>query len=254
MHSVCPHDCPSACSLEVTVVDGDRLTAVTGNRRPSVHPGRDLRQGARVRRARALAPADHRAAAPGRAQGRRRLRADRLGRGGRGDRPALARDSSPTHGAEAILPFSYAGSMGQVQYFAGHPLFHALGASRLDRTICIATAYAGWRATVGRRDRQRLRADGRRRPRGPVGHQRRLFDDQRHDAGQAGAGPRRPRGRHRSVPDADGAAGRRAPDGPPRYRCGAGPGHDARADRRGPRRPRLRRPGDARLRAAGRST
>jgi anaerobic selenocysteine-containing dehydrogenase len=52
-------------------------------------------------------------------------------------------------GPEAILPFSYAGTMGQVQYFAGHPLFHALGASRLDRTICIATAYAGWRATVG---------------------------------------------------------------------------------------------------------
>ena len=53
------------------------------------------------------------------------------------------------HGAEAILPFSYAGSMGQVQYYAGHPLFHGLGASRLDRTICVGTAYAGWRATVG---------------------------------------------------------------------------------------------------------
>ena len=52
-------------------------------------------------------------------------------------------------GAEAILPFSYAGSMGQVQYHAGHPLFHALGASRLDRTICVSTAYAGWRATLG---------------------------------------------------------------------------------------------------------
>src|SRR5262249_58905589 len=54
-----------------------------------------------------------------------------------------------TDGGEAILPFSYAGSMGQVQYYAGHPLFHALGASRLDRTICVTTAYAGWRATVG---------------------------------------------------------------------------------------------------------
>src|SRR5262249_3575175 len=54
-----------------------------------------------------------------------------------------------TDGAEAILPFSYAGTMGQIQYFAGHPLFHALGASRLNRTICVDTAYAGWRATVG---------------------------------------------------------------------------------------------------------
>ena len=39
--------------------------------------------------------------------------------------------------------------MGQVQFYAGHPLFHALGASLLDRTICVSTAYAGWRATVG---------------------------------------------------------------------------------------------------------
>src|SRR5207244_12965223 len=46
-------------------------------------------------------------------------------------------------------PFAYAGSRGQVQCFAGHPLFHALGASRLERSICTSTAYAGWRATVG---------------------------------------------------------------------------------------------------------
>jgi anaerobic selenocysteine-containing dehydrogenase len=52
-------------------------------------------------------------------------------------------------GAEALLPFSYAGTMGHVQYFAGHPFFHALGATRLGRTICTATAYAGWRATLG---------------------------------------------------------------------------------------------------------
>ena len=52
-------------------------------------------------------------------------------------------------GGEAILPFSYGGTLGLVQYWAGHPLFYALGASRLDRTICISTAYAGWRATLG---------------------------------------------------------------------------------------------------------
>jgi anaerobic selenocysteine-containing dehydrogenase len=52
-------------------------------------------------------------------------------------------------GPEAILPFSYAGTLGRIQYYAGHPLFHALGASQLDRTICVSTAYAGWRATLG---------------------------------------------------------------------------------------------------------
>ena len=61
----------------------------------------------------------------------------------------MAPDRSPQWGAEAILPFSYAGTMGALQYHAGHALFHALGASQLDRTICVSTAYAGWRATLG---------------------------------------------------------------------------------------------------------
>lgn len=52
-------------------------------------------------------------------------------------------------GAEAILPFSYGGTLGLLQYSAGHPLFYALGASRLERTICVTTAYAGWAATLG---------------------------------------------------------------------------------------------------------
>ena len=52
-------------------------------------------------------------------------------------------------GAEAILPFSYGGTLGLVQNRAGHSLFYALGASRLDRTICVSTAYAGWQGTLG---------------------------------------------------------------------------------------------------------
>ena len=52
-------------------------------------------------------------------------------------------------GAEAILPFSYGGTLGMVQNRAGHSLFYALGASQLDRTICVSTAYAGWQGTLG---------------------------------------------------------------------------------------------------------
>jgi anaerobic selenocysteine-containing dehydrogenase len=52
-------------------------------------------------------------------------------------------------GAEAILPFSYGGTLGLVQNRAGYSLFYALGASRLDRTICVSTAYAGWQGTLG---------------------------------------------------------------------------------------------------------
>ena len=147
MLSVCPHDCPSACSLLVTAEDG-RLTSVTGN------PGHPFTQGVICGKVRAYAERVH---SP--------LRVlhplKRIGRKGGGELRTISwteaietivarwRAIIAESGAEAILPFSYAGTMGQVQYFAGHPLFHALGASRLHRTICVETAYAGWRATLG---------------------------------------------------------------------------------------------------------
>jgi anaerobic selenocysteine-containing dehydrogenase len=54
-----------------------------------------------------------------------------------------------SHGAEAILPYSYAGTMGLVQRNAGHAFFHKLGASRLERTICSPAKDAGWKALMG---------------------------------------------------------------------------------------------------------
>jgi anaerobic selenocysteine-containing dehydrogenase len=54
-----------------------------------------------------------------------------------------------TYGAEAILPYSYAGTMGIIQRNAGHPFFHRLGASRLARTICSPAKDAGWQAVMG---------------------------------------------------------------------------------------------------------
>jgi anaerobic selenocysteine-containing dehydrogenase len=147
MLSVCPHDCPSCCSLVVTVEDG-RLTSVTGN------PDHPFTRGVICGKVREYAERVHsplRVLTP--------LR--RVGPKGSGELVPISWDEAvatiaerwrqviATHGAEAILPFSYAGSMGQVQYYAGHPFFHALGASRLDRSICVTTAYAGWRATLG---------------------------------------------------------------------------------------------------------
>jgi anaerobic selenocysteine-containing dehydrogenase len=145
--SVCPHDCPSACSLVVTVKAG-RLAEVTGN------PEHPFTQGVICGKVRAYAERVH---SPLRVL--RPLR--RIGPKGAGRFEPITWETAVAEiaerwrgliaadGAEAILPFSYAGTMGQVQYYAGHPLFHALGASRLSRTICISTAYAGWRATLG---------------------------------------------------------------------------------------------------------
>ena len=53
-------------------------------------------------------------------------------------------------GPEAILPYSYAGTMGYLQG-AGmdRRFFHRLGASRLDRTICSSAGGAGLTAALG---------------------------------------------------------------------------------------------------------
>ena len=54
------------------------------------------------------------------------------------------------HGAEAILPYSYAGNMGLLQYGSmDRRFFHRLGASLLDRTICASAGKAGWTAVIG---------------------------------------------------------------------------------------------------------
>lgn len=53
-------------------------------------------------------------------------------------------------GAQAILPYSYAGTMGMLQGSSmDRRFFHAIGASKLDRTICSMAGTVGMRMTVG---------------------------------------------------------------------------------------------------------
>jgi anaerobic selenocysteine-containing dehydrogenase len=55
------------------------------------------------------------------------------------------------HGAEAILPYSYAGNMGLLSYASmDRRFFHKLGASRLDRTICASAGFKGLEMTLGK--------------------------------------------------------------------------------------------------------
>jgi anaerobic selenocysteine-containing dehydrogenase len=68
-----------------------------------------------------------------------------IGLVGTGLRGAIER-----HGPESILPYYYAGTMGHVQgWTMGPRLFAALGASRLDTTICSAAANAALDSTLG---------------------------------------------------------------------------------------------------------
>jgi len=56
------------------------------------------------------------------------------------------------HGPQAILPYSYAGTMGKLQNSSlDRRFFHRLGASLLDRTICATAGAAGCDITLGTR-------------------------------------------------------------------------------------------------------
>src|SRR5437763_12143205 len=55
-------------------------------------------------------------------------------------------------GPQAILPYSYAGTMGKLMYGSlDRRFFHRLGASLLDRTICATAGAAGCDVTLGTR-------------------------------------------------------------------------------------------------------
>ncbi len=147
VRSTCPYDCPDACGLLVVVEDG-RAVAVSGD------PEHPYSQGT-------LCPKMNRYDRTVHSPERLTTPLERVGPKGAGEfRPipwdaAVARiagrwkEIAAREGGEAILPYSYAGTMGLVQRNAGHAFFHRLGASRLDRTICSPAKDAGWKAVMG---------------------------------------------------------------------------------------------------------
>ncbi len=145
--TICPLDCPDSCGMIATVVDG-RVTALSGDRE---HPNTNGFICRKMRRYPERVYGEHRVLYP-------QLRVGKKGEGKfrrigwdaaldiLADRLAETRNR---FGGEAILPYSYAGNMGAVNRFAGYPLFHRLGASQLDQTICSAAAGAGWSHQCG---------------------------------------------------------------------------------------------------------
>ena len=62
------------------------------------------------------------------------------------------RIAASADGPQAILPYSYAGTMGKLQYGSlDRRFFHRLGASLLDRTICATAGAVGCDITLGTR-------------------------------------------------------------------------------------------------------
>ena len=146
--SVCPYDCPDMCGLLVEVVDGQAVK-VTGDPEHSFTRG-------------TLCPKMHHYERTVYSPQRLTQPLLRIGEKGAGQFNAITWDEGiqriaeiwkkmiSEYGAEAILPYSYAGTMGLVQRNCGEGFFNRLGASRLARTICSSSKGYGWATVMGR--------------------------------------------------------------------------------------------------------
>ncbi len=148
--AVCPHDCPSVCALEVEVRPDGGLGRVRGNPRHRYTDGiicaKVARYAERFHHPDRLMRPMERVGAKG--EGRFRPISWEAAL----DRIAEAfLDAEARHGAEAVWPYYYAGTMGLVQRDGINRLRHAKRYSGQDDTICVRIAHTGWNAGAGRR-------------------------------------------------------------------------------------------------------
>ena len=162
VHAACPHDCPDACGVLITVEDG-QATKIQGD------PGHPVTRGFLCGKVakyldrvyspdRVLYPM-RRVAAKGLASG-----ATNAGEGARATRTwqritwdeALNeislrfRSIISEFGSEAILPYSYGGTIAALNGGSmDRRFFNRLGASELERTICSAAGEAGLKSVLG---------------------------------------------------------------------------------------------------------
>ena len=147
VQAACPHDCPDTCAMRVTV-QGDKVIRLQGD------PDHPTTNGALCTKVSRYAERTEHA--------ERVLRPlKRVGPKGRGDFVEVSWDEAlgdiaarlgeiAARAPEAILPYSYAGTMGMVQGEGmAARFFNRLGASRLDRTICSSAGGDALAATYG---------------------------------------------------------------------------------------------------------
>src|SRR3954465_2595658 len=143
----CPHDCPDTCAMLVTVENGV-ATKIQGD------PTMPFTDGTLCTK---VSHYLERTYSPARVESPRK----RIGRKGEGrfrritwdealDEIAAKLKAAAAENPETILPLSYAGTMGMVQYSSmDRRFFHKLGATQLDRTLCSTAGKYGLKATLG---------------------------------------------------------------------------------------------------------
>jgi len=148
--SVCPHDCPSTCSLDVEILDERTIGKVYGTKSHSYTAGVIC---AKVSRYAERVHHPDRLMYPLKRVGKRGV--------GKSEYERISWDEAldtittqfqqiiERDGAQAIWPYHYAGTMGWVQRDGLDRLRHCLGTSRQHSTFCTTLADAGWKAGTG---------------------------------------------------------------------------------------------------------
>ncbi len=149
VRATCPHDCPDTCALLVTVQDGV-ATQVRGD--PD-HPTTAGVLCTKVSRYTERTYHKDRLLHPMKRVGRKgEGRFERISWDEALDIVASRLSEIAARDPQAILPYSYVGTMGLVQGESmAARFFHKLGASLLDRTICASAGGAGYKYTIGAR-------------------------------------------------------------------------------------------------------
>src|SRR6201997_4257928 len=172
VHAACPHDCPDACGVLITV-EGGRATKIQGD------PEHPVTRGflcAKVAKYLDRVYSPDRVMYPMRRVGPKgsfagvSARATQAGQRGAAVSTQItssvwqriswdeALDEITSRlraiwaefGTEAILPYSYGGTLGALNGGSmDRRFFHRLGASQLDRTICSAAGEAGLKSVLG---------------------------------------------------------------------------------------------------------
>jgi anaerobic selenocysteine-containing dehydrogenase len=159
--AACPHDCPDACGVLITVEDG-RATKIQGDPEHPVTRGFLCAKVSKyldrvyspervlcpMRRVGPKGPGQPGAAVPTQPDPNiwERISWDEAF----GEIAARFRAISNEFGSEAILPYSYGGTLGALNGGSmDRRFFHRLGASQLERSICSAAGEAGLHSVLG---------------------------------------------------------------------------------------------------------
>ena len=147
--TVCPHDCPSACSLDVEVLDGRSIGRVRGHKEQSYTDGvicaKVARYAERIHHPERILHPLMRTGPKGTGQFERISWDEALDLTGRA---FLAAEAS--FGAESVWPYYYAGTMGFVMRDGINRLRHAKKYSGQYSTICTNMAWTGFIAGTGK--------------------------------------------------------------------------------------------------------